>query len=195
MSSRLAVLIVVLISTLAAGCARPAAQQAPPADPQVTVAAVVARDVTEWDEFTGRLEAVNTVAIRPRVSGYVSAVRAHNAGTPEDGAMQRSRYYNYTPQEFGRLRYAIEQIAKEAAGKRVLVVTIPRPDDFAAAQSGKPAPLPAELTNVAQGAGIDYLDLLPTMQRGGLAPRRRAEERWWSWRWWRPYGLEGPRPV
>ena len=33
------------------------------------------RDVTEWDEFTGRLEAVNTVAVRPRVSGYVSAVR------------------------------------------------------------------------------------------------------------------------
>ena len=60
---------------LLAGCARPAAQQAAPADPQVTVAAVVARDVTEWDEFTGRLEAVNTVAIRPRVSGYVSAVR------------------------------------------------------------------------------------------------------------------------
>lgn len=60
---------------LLTGCARPAAQPAGPADPQVTVATVVARDVTEWDEFTGRLEAVNTVAIRPRVSGYVSAVR------------------------------------------------------------------------------------------------------------------------
>ena len=56
-------------------CARPAAQQAAPPDPQVTVAPVLARDVTEWDEFTGRLEAVNVVSIRPRVSGYVSAVR------------------------------------------------------------------------------------------------------------------------
>ena len=87
MSSRSAVLIAVLISTLAAGCARPAAQQAPPADPQVTVAAVLARDVTEWDEFTGRLEAVNTVAIRPRVSGYVSTVRFVEGALIEKGAL------------------------------------------------------------------------------------------------------------
>lgn len=39
------------------------------------VAEVISRDITEWDEFTGRLEAVNTVEVRPRVSGYVSAVR------------------------------------------------------------------------------------------------------------------------
>jgi multidrug efflux system membrane fusion protein len=59
----------------AAACERTAAQQGAPPAPKVTVAEVVARDVTEWDEFTGRLEAVNTVAIRPRVSGFVSAVR------------------------------------------------------------------------------------------------------------------------
>jgi multidrug efflux system membrane fusion protein len=31
--------------------------------------------VSPWDEFTGRVEAVETVEIRPRVSGYVTAVR------------------------------------------------------------------------------------------------------------------------
>ena len=36
---------------------RSAAQRPQPPPPQVTVADVVARDVTEWDEFTGRLEA------------------------------------------------------------------------------------------------------------------------------------------
>ena len=41
----------------------------------MTAAEVVSRDITEWDEFTGRLEAVNIVAVRPRVSGYVAAVR------------------------------------------------------------------------------------------------------------------------
>jgi len=46
----------------------------PPPAPQVTVAAVVGRDVTDWDEFTGRFEAVNTVDIRPRISGYVQRV-------------------------------------------------------------------------------------------------------------------------
>jgi multidrug efflux system membrane fusion protein len=66
--------ILVLTAALAA-CTRTAAQPAEPALPKVTVAPVIARTVTEWDEFTGRLEAVNTVAIRPRVSGFVSAVR------------------------------------------------------------------------------------------------------------------------
>jgi RND family efflux transporter MFP subunit len=46
----------------------------PPPAPQVTVAAVVGRDVADWDEFTGRFEAVNSVDVRPRVSGYVQRV-------------------------------------------------------------------------------------------------------------------------
>jgi len=60
---------------LSVGCAHTEAQQAPPAPPQVTVANVISRDVTEWDEFTGRLQAVDAVDVRPRVSGYVEAVR------------------------------------------------------------------------------------------------------------------------
>jgi multidrug efflux system membrane fusion protein len=63
-----------LLLTLAA-CTKTVAQQAAPPPPQVAVAPVVERDVTEWDEFTGRLQAVDSVEVRPRVSGYVSAVR------------------------------------------------------------------------------------------------------------------------
>ena len=63
------------VAALAAGCSQTAAQQGPPPPPQVTVASVVERDVTEWDEFTGRLQAVDSVEVRPRVSGLVSAVR------------------------------------------------------------------------------------------------------------------------
>jgi RND family efflux transporter MFP subunit len=58
-----------------AACAKTVAQQAPPQPLQVAVAPVVERDVTEWDEFTGRLQAVDSVEVRPRVSGFVSAVR------------------------------------------------------------------------------------------------------------------------
>jgi RND family efflux transporter MFP subunit len=47
---------------------------APPPAPAVTVATVPERDITEWDEFTGRLEAVDAVEIRPRVSGYIRRV-------------------------------------------------------------------------------------------------------------------------
>lgn len=52
----------------------PSASPATPPPPAVTVAVVPARDVTDWDEFTGRLEAVNAVEIRPRVSGYITRV-------------------------------------------------------------------------------------------------------------------------
>ncbi|MBC3765668.1 efflux RND transporter periplasmic adaptor subunit [Neptunicella marina] len=60
---------------LLAGCGDEVpAQQAAPAAPQVSVASVVSERLTEWDEFTGRLEAPQTVELRPRVSGYVDIV-------------------------------------------------------------------------------------------------------------------------
>ena len=39
------------VIVLAAGCVQTSAQPAPPPPPQVTVASVIERDVTEWDEF------------------------------------------------------------------------------------------------------------------------------------------------
>ena len=49
------------------------AQGGPP-PPQVSVAQVLEKKVKDWDEFTGRLQAVETVEIRPRVSGYIDKV-------------------------------------------------------------------------------------------------------------------------
>ena len=57
-----------------AACARVATGNTPTPLPEVTAAHAVARDVTEWDEFTGRLEPVQSVAIRPRVSGLITQV-------------------------------------------------------------------------------------------------------------------------
>jgi RND family efflux transporter MFP subunit len=56
----------------AAAQAAAAAAAAPP--PQVDVAQVISKQVTEFDEFTGRFEAVERVEIRPRVSGYIASV-------------------------------------------------------------------------------------------------------------------------
>lgn len=58
---------------LAAGCGRAVAQaQMPP--PQVTVAPVEKKDIVEWSEFTGRVQPVDEVNVRPRVSGYIQKV-------------------------------------------------------------------------------------------------------------------------
>ncbi len=46
--------------------------QAPP--PEVGVAQVLSRSVQQWDEYTGRISAIDTVELRPRASGYVQRV-------------------------------------------------------------------------------------------------------------------------
>jgi multidrug efflux system membrane fusion protein len=56
----------------AAGCKKKSAPQQAPLP--VNFVTVVEKEVNEWDEFTGRLEAVESVEIRPRVSGYVTEI-------------------------------------------------------------------------------------------------------------------------
>jgi len=46
---------------------------APPA-PEVSAAPVLVKQVSQWDEFSGRVEAVENVDLRPRVSGYIDKV-------------------------------------------------------------------------------------------------------------------------
>jgi multidrug efflux system membrane fusion protein len=55
--------------------------------PEVTVAAVIHRPLREWQEFSGRLQAVNTVEIRPRVSGYVDRVAFEDGARVKKGQL------------------------------------------------------------------------------------------------------------
>lgn len=52
----------------------PAAKGGPPPAPSVSVANAIEREVREWDEFSGRLEAAETVEVRARISGIVDSV-------------------------------------------------------------------------------------------------------------------------
>jgi multidrug efflux system membrane fusion protein len=63
-----------LASASLAACTHVETAGGPPPLPQVTAAAAISRPVTEWDEFTGRLEPVQSVGVRPRVSGLISSV-------------------------------------------------------------------------------------------------------------------------
>jgi len=56
-----------------AACSAQAKQDAAAAPPpaQVTVTDVAFKSLRQWDDFTGRLEPIDTVEIRPRVGGYI----------------------------------------------------------------------------------------------------------------------------
>lgn len=62
----------------------PAVQSPPPATP-VSVAVVEERDVAVWDEFSGRLEAVERVDVRARVAGAVQAVHFREGALVRQG--------------------------------------------------------------------------------------------------------------
>ncbi len=64
--------ILVVLSVVAAGCH--SAKPSPAAPPSVTVEQPVRREVVEWDEYPGRLVAVDMVEVRARVSGYLESV-------------------------------------------------------------------------------------------------------------------------
>ena len=62
-----------LATVFFAGCSGPPAA-IPPLLPSVTVAKPITKQIVEWDAYTGRLEAVDLVEIRARVSGYLQSV-------------------------------------------------------------------------------------------------------------------------
>ena len=71
------VLPVVVIAAVAVSLTsrRTSAAAPPPPPPAVTVAAAEQKELVEWEEFTGRTEPVESVEVRPRVSGYIQEVR------------------------------------------------------------------------------------------------------------------------
>jgi multidrug efflux system membrane fusion protein len=86
-----------LVALLLAGCGQKT-ETAAPAAPPVTVAQPTKRVVTDWDEFTGRFDAVEQVQIRARVTGFVNNVEFR------DGAIVNA----------GDLLYVIDSRAYEA---------------------------------------------------------------------------------
>src|SRR5215469_18924494 len=55
------------------GCEQKQATQAPP-PPTVTVAKPIKKEIVEWEYFTAQTQAVDTVTITPRVTGYIDNI-------------------------------------------------------------------------------------------------------------------------
>jgi len=62
-----------IVASMGVGCSS-SAQPKAPAPVEVSVAEVICKQLGDSDEFTGRLEPVNSVEVRPRVSGYLQSV-------------------------------------------------------------------------------------------------------------------------
>jgi len=118
---------------VAAGCTKSTPPAAPP-PPTVTVAPVEQKDLVEWNEFTGRVEPVQSVEIRPRVSGYIQAVRFQSGQLVKKGDVlftidprwnqavfdQRQAEYDQAQSEAGRIASLMKNnaISKEEADGR-----------------------------------------------------------------------------
>ena len=76
-------LALVVTALAVVACGRQQAQEPPP--PKVTVAHPVERELTDWDEYTARLEAVNSVEVRARVSGYLESVHFREGSMVQKG--------------------------------------------------------------------------------------------------------------
>lgn len=65
-----------LVAIVLSSCGKPAAQETgqQAGGPPITAAAVIEKTIVETQEFSGRLESVDRIEIRPRVSGFISKV-------------------------------------------------------------------------------------------------------------------------
>ena len=62
-----------LAAAVLSGCSSHAESAGVP-PPTVSAAPVLVKDVSQWDDYSGRIEAVDSVDLRPRVSGYIERV-------------------------------------------------------------------------------------------------------------------------
>ena len=70
----LAVLAAAGAALALAACGKSAAQTGAPPPSEVDVAQVVVKPVRQWDEFSGRVAATDSVDVRARVSGYIDRI-------------------------------------------------------------------------------------------------------------------------
>lgn len=88
---RLAVVgIVMAAGAVLAGCERPQARDeakasAAAAAPAVTVSRPLIEPMIDWDEYTGRFDAIDTVEIRARVSGHLDTIAFKDGQTVQKG--------------------------------------------------------------------------------------------------------------
>jgi membrane fusion protein, multidrug efflux system len=78
---------VTAVVTMLAGCNVEGADQRPPSAPEIPVARPELRSIAPSHHFPGRVEAINRVELRPRVSGYIEAVLFEEGALVQKGQL------------------------------------------------------------------------------------------------------------
>ncbi|HEX4119520.1 MAG TPA: efflux RND transporter periplasmic adaptor subunit [Verrucomicrobiae bacterium] len=122
-------LAVAVAAIIVVGCSGNASP-APPPPPSVTVAPVEQKQLVEWEEFTGRTEPVESVEIRPRVSGYIQEVRFQSGQLVKKGDVLfvidprwHQAAYDRLEAEADRARVQLENARREANRAKNLLAT------------------------------------------------------------------------
>ncbi|MGO8697340.1 MAG: efflux RND transporter periplasmic adaptor subunit [Limisphaerales bacterium] len=152
---------------LLTGCGANRAPLQPP-PPAVTVAPVEQKELVEWDEFTGRTEAVESVEVRPRVSGYIQEVRFQSGQLVKRGDVLfvidprwHLAAFNNLEAEADRARVQLENARREADRASVLLaskaISAEESDARVARfQEAKAALLAAEAARDSAKLDLDY---------------------------------------
>lgn len=85
LGSAIAAALLVSAIALLTGCATEAQEGTAMPVAQVSVAPVVSKSIADWDTFTGRVAAIETVELRPRVAGYIERVNFAEGEEVEKG--------------------------------------------------------------------------------------------------------------
>lgn len=114
---------IALLLTLAGCNGEPASGGGQPPPPEVAVAQVLTKSVQQWDEYTGRVSAIDTVELRPRVSGYVQRV-AYGEG---EDVKQGDLMFQIDPRPYrAALDNAQAQLARARVAEQLEAVRIKR---------------------------------------------------------------------
>ncbi len=105
------------------GCRRNQAGPPPPTAPTIPVSLPVEREVTDYVDFTGRTDAVNSVGIRPRVTGYLTETPFKEGSEVKKGDV----LFQIDPRPYqAQLDQANAQVALNQASLKLAQATLER---------------------------------------------------------------------